>query len=75
MGTKLTIVMYQYVRDLEHSLFPQIKALPLDHFKEQIEYFAKYYTFVEVDDLIASFQGNSRCSLTSKCRFSESRWR
>ena len=57
MGTPLTIVMYHYVRELEHSRFPDIKGLTVQQFKGQIEYMQKYYTFVTVEGLIAALDG------------------
>lgn len=38
MNTKqLFVAMYHYVRDLEHSAFPQIKGMPLDDFRRQVQ--------------------------------------
>lgn len=54
MGGPLTIVMYHYVRELEHSRFPEIKGLTLEQFNGQLEYMQKYYAFVTVDELMAS---------------------
>ena len=52
MPKTVTIVMYHYIRDLEHSRYPNIKGLTVDHFTEQLEYMAQYYTFVTVEQLI-----------------------
>lgn len=54
MGGPLTIVMYHYVRELEHSRYPDIKGLTVQQFRGQLEYLQKYYTFITVDQLIAS---------------------
>lgn len=48
---QLTIIMYHYVRDTEKTVFPQIKALPVARFKEQVERLAKEYTFVSLADV------------------------
>ena len=54
MGRPLTILMYHYVRELEHSRFPDIKGLTVQQFNAQLEYMQKYYTFVTVEHLIAA---------------------
>ena len=54
MGKPLTILTYHYVRELEHSRFPDIKGLTVQQFKGQLEYMQKYYTFVTVEEVIAS---------------------
>ena len=53
--SKLTIVMYHYVRDVEHSDFPNIKALSVERFTEQVEKLSKEYTFVSLEEVA---QGN-----------------
>ena len=52
MSRLLTIVMYHYVRNLEHSRFPEIKGLTTDQFKEQIAYIKKYYNVIGGNDLL-----------------------
>ncbi len=53
--TKLTIIMYHYVRELKKSRYPRIKGLDIHLFKEQLKYLKKHYNFVTVEDVIASF--------------------
>ena len=36
MNSKVTIIMYHYVRDLKHNRYPDIKGLDVKLFKEQI---------------------------------------
>ena len=48
----VTIIMYHFIRDLEISRYPEIKALQASHFKEQLDYISKYYKFVTVNDCI-----------------------
>src|SRR3989338_1334210 len=43
MPSKLSIIMYHYVRDLKHSRFPEIKGLATDQFLEQILFIKKHY--------------------------------
>jgi peptidoglycan/xylan/chitin deacetylase (PgdA/CDA1 family) len=52
MQARLTIVMYHYVRDLEHTRFPRIKGLNVAHFREQIAYMQRFYEFVSVNQCI-----------------------
>jgi peptidoglycan/xylan/chitin deacetylase (PgdA/CDA1 family) len=44
--------MYHYVRNLEHSRFPEIKGLTTEQFKEQIAYIKKYYNVIGGNDLL-----------------------
>jgi len=53
---RVTIVMYHYVRDLEHSAYPDIKGLRLDLFKEQLAYIVKYYTVIRMEELIGALK-------------------
>jgi len=48
----LTIVMYHYVRDLEHSAFPRIKGLSTKRFKRQLEYITSHYSPIAAEDLL-----------------------
>ena len=59
MGSPLTIVVYHYVRELEHSRYPSIKGLTIQQFNGQLEYMQKYYTFVTVEELIAALDHGS----------------
>jgi len=56
---KLTIVMYHYVRQLKHSLFPDIKGLETELFKEQIAYIKKHYSVISAYDLIDIIESGS----------------
>jgi peptidoglycan/xylan/chitin deacetylase (PgdA/CDA1 family) len=60
MDRAVTIVMYHYVRKLEGSRFPAIKGLSVERFHRQLDYLESRYTFVGMDDLLASlsFAGN-----------------
>lgn len=55
--TRLTVIMYHYVRDLKNSRYPGIKGLQTESFKEQIAYLKKHYTFVKIEEVIAAFGG------------------
>ncbi|AZR74366.1 polysaccharide deacetylase [Anoxybacter fermentans] len=56
--SKLTIVMYHYVRDLKHSQYPEIKGLSVDLFKEQLQYFLRYYKIIKMEELIEAVKLN-----------------
>jgi peptidoglycan/xylan/chitin deacetylase (PgdA/CDA1 family) len=56
--SKLTIVMYHYVRELENSRYPEIKGLDISKFEKQIEYLIKNYCLVTMEDVINSFDKN-----------------
>jgi peptidoglycan/xylan/chitin deacetylase (PgdA/CDA1 family) len=58
--TKLTIVMYHYVRPLALTRFPKIKGLDLTLFEEQLGYLAKHYTLISMEDLIDAIENRSQ---------------
>ena len=51
--------MYHYVRPIEGSLYPGIKGLELDLFRQQLDQFEEEYTFITVDDLISATKTNN----------------
>ena len=59
MNTKVTIVMYHYVRDLKNSRFPEIKGLDISLFKEQIAYLKKHYIIISMEELIAAIDNKT----------------
>ena len=50
--SKLTIIMYHYVRDLAHSAYPAIKGLDLALFEEQLDFLAREFTPVRMEDVL-----------------------
>lgn len=60
MNSKVTIVMYHYVRDLEHSRYPEIKGLDINLFKGQVSYLQKYYNFITIEALIEAVEHNKQ---------------
>ncbi|TVP47181.1 MAG: polysaccharide deacetylase [Mongoliibacter sp.] len=54
INSKVTIVMYHYVRDLKRSRFPGIKGLDVGLFEEQVKYMQRHYTLIRMEDLIES---------------------
>jgi len=55
---QITIVMYHYVRELQYTRYPKIKALLISEFKEQLTYLEKFYQFVTVNDCIDAIYSN-----------------
>lgn len=51
MNRRVTIVMYHYVRDLEHSRFPAIKGLSVERFCRQLDHIQANYTPIAAEDL------------------------
>jgi len=54
----LSIVMYHYVRDLEHSLYPGIKGRTVAEFEEQLDYIEDQHTVVTADEIAAAVKGD-----------------
>ena len=54
MSSRVTIVMYHYVRDLLRSRFPRIKGLDLALFRGQLDYFSRHYNIISAADLIGA---------------------
>ncbi len=44
--------MYHYVRDLKHSRYPEIKGLPVDRFRAQLQYILTHYNVIRMEDLV-----------------------
>lgn len=51
--SKLTVVMYHYVRDVQNSAFPRIKALDISSFRRQVDFLQAEYSFISMADLTA----------------------
>lgn len=55
--SRLQIIMYHYVRDLENSRYPNIRGLSVKNFLRQIDYLNKYYTLVTPQEVIEAYYG------------------
>ncbi len=51
MDNKVYVIMYHYVRDLEHSRYPRIKGLDIARFRKQIEYLKQNFTVITMEEL------------------------
>ncbi|WP_233707329.1 polysaccharide deacetylase family protein [Helicobacter cetorum] len=56
-NSKVTIVMYHYVRNLASSRYPNIKGLELHTFKKHLEFFASYYKVITMQDFLLALNG------------------
>jgi len=56
MIERLTIVMYHYVRDVERTAFPGIKALSVGDFRGQLEYIRAYYKIISAGELTTAIR-------------------
>ncbi len=57
--SKLTVVMYHYVRDLKNSRYPEIKGCDVHFFKEQVAFLKKHYNIVTIEQLLDTYYNNS----------------
>lgn len=48
----ISMVMYHYVRPVKNSKYPKLKALEINDFKKQINWFKKKFDIIGYDDLI-----------------------
>ena len=63
--TEITAVTYHYVREIKNSKYPNLKGLEYTKFKNQLDYLAKNFKFVDPSELYHhnKFSENS-CLLT-----------
>lgn len=57
-NSKLTVVMYHYVRDLKNSRYPEIKGCDIRLFKEQILFLKRHYHMATVEEVLDSYYSN-----------------
>jgi peptidoglycan/xylan/chitin deacetylase (PgdA/CDA1 family) len=56
MNRRVSIIMYHYVRELDHSRYPEIKGLAVDQFIAQIAYIKRHYQIISAYDLMDAVQ-------------------
>ncbi|SMC39489.1 polysaccharide deacetylase family protein [Sporomusa malonica] len=56
MNNKLTVVMYHYVRELKNSRFPELKALDVKLFKQQLDFLQRNYNIITMNDVVECIQ-------------------
>jgi hypothetical protein len=59
MSNCLTIVMYHYVRPMQESHFPNLKALELTRFCWQLDYIQRHYQVITMEEVIAATRGEA----------------
>jgi len=69
MTQKITVVMYHYIRELQYTKYPAIKALLSSEFKDQLKYLKQHFSFITIDDCLNAIYGdheipNNSCLLT-----------
>lgn len=57
--SRLTVVMYHYVRPIAGSPYPGIKGLEIALFREQLGYLVRHYTPVTMEAVVASLTGDA----------------
>jgi peptidoglycan/xylan/chitin deacetylase (PgdA/CDA1 family) len=55
--SRLTIVMYHYVRKIKESRYPAIKGLEFEGFQRQLDYLSERYHMISAEQLIAQATG------------------
>lgn len=60
MNTRVTIVMYHYVRDLARSRFPRIKGLALEDFRGQLDFLQRHYQVVTMEAVLDALANGGR---------------
>ena len=58
--SKLSIVMYHYVREIEKSKFSRIKGLELEGFKRQLDYLTSNFEVISREEIIYSINCNKK---------------
>lgn len=58
--SRVTIVMYHYVRELPVTPYPEIKGLRTSEFEAQLAYMQQHYNFTTVEEVMSVLQGRSK---------------
>ncbi len=54
--SKVTIVMYHYVRNLKDSQYPEIRGLDEELFLQQMDHIMKNYTVIRMESLLEAYE-------------------
>ncbi len=68
--TKLSIIMYHYVREIKKSKYPGIKGLEINDFKKQLEYLESKFNIITPNFLIAYILGEEKKMPNNACLLS-----
>ena len=56
---RLFICMYHYIRDLNHSRYPEIKGLDVKLFQKQIAFMSHHFNIVRMEQVLEAIKGNA----------------
>lgn len=56
--SKVRVIMYHYVRDLDNSRYPRIKGLDYNLFRQQIEYLDRNFHIITMEEFKQSWEGH-----------------
>ncbi len=68
--TKLSIIMYHYVREIKNSKYSGIKGLEINDFRKQLEYLESKYNIISPNLLIAYILGEEKKIPNNACMLS-----
>lgn len=57
---KVYVSMYHYVRNLEHSRYPEIKGMNMSVFRQQIEYLKNNFAIITMEQMIDSVTNGTK---------------
>lgn len=57
MESPISVVMYHYVRPLEHTRYPKIKGLDFEGFRRQVDFLKEHFDIISMAELIAVLDG------------------
>lgn len=57
--TRVSIIMYHYIRDLEHSRYPAITGLDAALFRRQLDFLRHNFTIIRMEELLAALAGGN----------------
>lgn len=59
MNSKLTIVMYHYIRDFKNSRFPNLKGLDIEQFREQIDFLQRNFNIITMEEVLRKIKNQN----------------
>lgn len=59
MNSKLTVVMYHYIKDFKNSRFPNLKGLDIEQFREQIDFLQKNFNIITMEEVLREIKNKN----------------
>ena len=56
--SKLSFIMYHYVRELEETRYPEIKGLRKSYFRNQFKFVKENFDVVTIEQVLAALDGS-----------------